>query len=377
MLPNADDKAEYKSTNYWYIPELSAEIRPGAFTQGLITVPPETVPPAEAKLWRFMDFPKLLSLLETRALFFTRADRLEDQFEGTWSDATLQLLDGTTECDVIEHDEYVILRNRNTGHSLKLQRPITVPMSPAQRQVFNRLVSSQGSDSTRLSFSGNKLLMHHVPTGQRFIVLDYETQVAKGEQATAYALGDRIEALDVSQQMVGGARTRSRFTMVNCWYESEHESDAMWRLYSGNEYGLAVRTDMRALIGSFVGRYPNTIARVKYIPYRDEVMPMGIHTPFLFKRINFEHEREVRIIMTQYVEFQELDGDRNSVKYDFSTDVCEVGLYYDVEPQRLVQEIVVSPYAAPWLLDLTQSVARKYEVEVPVRVSNLSERPVR
>jgi len=37
--------------------------------------------PAE-KLWRFMDFAKFVSLLEEKALFFARADKLGDPFEG-------------------------------------------------------------------------------------------------------------------------------------------------------------------------------------------------------------------------------------------------------------------------------------------------------
>lgn len=376
MSPRAEEGPAANRTSYWDIPELAAEIRPGAFTQGVMTVPCETVPSGDSILWRFLDFPKLLSVLEKRALFFTRADKLDDQFEGAWSDATLQLLRGTVERDVVEYDDHVLLRSRSTGQSLQLQRPITTPMDREQRKVFNRVASGRESDSTHISSSGSLLIMHHLPTGQRFILQRDDPAVCTGKTATAYALGDRNEAIRIALQMVDGARTRSRFTMVNCWYEGDHESDAMWKLYSGNPYGLAIRTDMRALIGSFVGRYPNAIARVQYIPYKDEVMPLGIDTPFLFKRINFEHEREVRVIMTQYVTYQHLGGDRNRVEIDFSVDACEVGLHYDVEPERLIQEVVVSPYAAPWLLDLTRAVASRYLLSVPVRESKLKEQPI-
>jgi hypothetical protein len=39
-------------------------------------------PPAESKLWRYMDLTKLVALLGTKTLFFTRADRLGDPWEG-------------------------------------------------------------------------------------------------------------------------------------------------------------------------------------------------------------------------------------------------------------------------------------------------------
>jgi hypothetical protein len=43
----------------------------------------EPVNPA-IKIWRYMDFAKFVSLLEDRALFFARADRLGDPFEGSF-----------------------------------------------------------------------------------------------------------------------------------------------------------------------------------------------------------------------------------------------------------------------------------------------------
>jgi hypothetical protein len=46
-------------------------------------------PPADACLWRYLDLPRFLSLLHTRALFFARADRLGDPFEGSIAAGTL------------------------------------------------------------------------------------------------------------------------------------------------------------------------------------------------------------------------------------------------------------------------------------------------
>lgn len=34
-------------------------------------------------IWRYMDFTKFVDLLDTKTLFFTRADRFDDQFEGS------------------------------------------------------------------------------------------------------------------------------------------------------------------------------------------------------------------------------------------------------------------------------------------------------
>ncbi|MBE6276558.1 MAG: DUF2971 domain-containing protein [Bacteroides sp.] len=41
------------------------------------------IPMPDAKLWRYMDLAKFLSLLESSSLFFTRLDHFEDPFEGS------------------------------------------------------------------------------------------------------------------------------------------------------------------------------------------------------------------------------------------------------------------------------------------------------
>ena len=48
-------------------------------------------PPEDATLWRYMSFTKFASLLAKSSLFFARADKLGDPFEGSLSNVTIQL----------------------------------------------------------------------------------------------------------------------------------------------------------------------------------------------------------------------------------------------------------------------------------------------
>lgn len=50
-----------------------------------------------AKIWRYLDFTKFVSLLDRQALFFCRADKLSDPFEGSLSKANLELRRGNYE----------------------------------------------------------------------------------------------------------------------------------------------------------------------------------------------------------------------------------------------------------------------------------------
>ena len=38
----------------------------------------------DIKVWRYMDFTKLVSLIDSLRLYFTRADKFEDPFEGSF-----------------------------------------------------------------------------------------------------------------------------------------------------------------------------------------------------------------------------------------------------------------------------------------------------
>ncbi len=50
----------------------------------IATLPGYSIPSENTTLWRYMDLTKLLDLLESKSLFFARADTFEDPFEGHW-----------------------------------------------------------------------------------------------------------------------------------------------------------------------------------------------------------------------------------------------------------------------------------------------------
>ena len=83
------------------IPNLKPYFNSGVWCHGL-EGPLHTldIPPIDVQLWRYMNFAKFVSTLETRQLFFTRADKLDDSFEGAWSEPTLRQLDS-----LIEHGD--------------------------------------------------------------------------------------------------------------------------------------------------------------------------------------------------------------------------------------------------------------------------------
>ena len=178
----------------------------------------------------------------------------------------------------------------------------------------------------------------------------------------------------------------ARFTLINCWHENDHESEAMWRLYASGGFGIAIKSSFGGLVKSFKSRLPDIIARVNYLSYDTMPMPLVLSAPFLHKRASFEHEHEVRALITEHIESASPTEPRprppvsNRFSYrakyiDYSTDVCDVGLYYGVDVRQLILEVVVSPYAPRWIVDLTRSVVDRYRFQLRVRQSDLAKRP--
>lgn len=49
------------------------------------------LPPDGTRIWRFTDFAKFYSMLTNNSLYFSRLDKLEDRFEGHFSQARAEL----------------------------------------------------------------------------------------------------------------------------------------------------------------------------------------------------------------------------------------------------------------------------------------------
>ena len=233
-------------------------------------------PPSDAILWRYMDFTKFVALLEMRALFFARSDKLNDPFEGS-------------------------LPKRN-------------------------------------------------------IEARYTNLHPEFEEAIL-SLPSLMSAFWVQLK---------RFTLVNCWHESNYESEAMWKLYTSTNGGLAIKTRFGAFVESFITDENIHIGKVQYVDYDNDLIPADDPlSPYLHKRKSFKHEQEVRAIVQNVPTSQitELQDD-----YD-------IGKYYEVDLNLLIQEVVVDPFTPEWFLDLVSLVAKRYDLQAPIVSSRLAALP--
>lgn len=171
---------------------------------------------------------------------------------------------------------------------------------------------------------------------------------------------------DALQTLAQSLKEARRFTLISCWHENSHESEAMWKLYARETDGIVIKTDFDSLKKSFTCGEGVNIGRVSYVDYESAIIPEdNVLSPFLHKRKSFEHELEVRAIHILHK-----DDEISKLRDE------EIGgAYYEVDLSLLIKEVIVAPFAPDWFIELVKSVAALYGLKVPVFESTLADSP--
>jgi hypothetical protein len=148
---------------------------------------------------------------------------------------------------------------------------------------------------------------------------------------------------------------------------NEHESAAMWKLYSSSNEAVCIQSTYRRLrlcLPECV-----MIGEINYINYEINAFPVdnGFY-PITHKRSSFSHERELRAI------FWELSGEPGAAAY--KPQIEAGGLAVKVNLSALVERVRVSPTAPSWFSDLVRAMTKRCGYDFPVNQSALAETPL-
>jgi hypothetical protein len=154
------------------------------------------------------------------------------------------------------------------------------------------------------------------------------------------------------------------YTFINCWHANEHESAAMWRLYSQGREAVCIQSTFERLAKGLPG---DTFAgSVNYIDYETGEIQLG-RTPlsmvlnhFLFKRLSFAHEQEVRAVV--YGPMPDLPPHRPT----------EHGIEIEIDLATLVEAVHVSPDSKIWFKNTVERLMEAQALKIPIRQSSLS-----
>lgn len=158
-------------------------------------------------------------------------------------------------------------------------------------------------------------------------------------------------------------------TCVSCWHLSDHESDAMWRLYGRSDASVAIKTTC----GKLRSQLPSgaRFGLMRYIDFPTFGHSSGpiSYDPVFLKRKSFEHEKEMRIKL----ELGKRDiGDRM-----FGGALSPAtGKNIKVELSTVVECLVVNPTAPKWMADCIEDLTKRYEYQFQIRHSMLAHLPV-
>lgn len=145
--------------------------------------------------------------------------------------------------------------------------------------------------------------------------------------------------------------------LVSCWHQNDLESEAIWRLYCPPPVpGVVIRSTVGQLWDACKDEQTAVVGKVHYMDFRKTFTSIQDERIFQ-KRLSLSHENEVRIVLK--------NDRRNPVE----------GRLLNCDLEKLISEIIISPFAPQWLLDVVASSIEKFGYSLDVKQSELLELP--
>jgi hypothetical protein len=151
---------------------------------------------------------------------------------------------------------------------------------------------------------------------------------------------------------------------ISSWHMSEFESAAMWKLYARTEEAICIRSTF-AKLDSLL---PSDVyaGKITYVPYESAEFPIDVFSPFIYKRMSFEHEREIRAL---YVD--------PSLRYGESNDPLRpLGKWVSLDLSQLIGGVYVAPTTPEWFFDTVRATIKQFGFDFQVHRSKLDESPL-
>lgn len=161
-----------------------------------------------------------------------------------------------------------------------------------------------------------------------------------------------------SEETKNSFKTICKGITVNCWHANECESEAMWKLYSDNGKGIAVKTSVSSVVRSIQHFQQNVVVQmgaVKYFDFHDnQIDPKDCvtdgHLSPLLKRSSFSHENEVRLFTVPQINIDNFDTFKSKPEF-----IKALAL-------ELIEEVYISPFAGEPFISSVKAICNKYSI---------------
>jgi hypothetical protein len=209
--------------------------------------------------------------------------------------------------------------------------------------------------------------------------------------------------LDFHELRIRQAYAHRRSYFINCWHLNEHESAAMWSLYSRANEGIAIVSSEARFLQAFAAApveiYGGCVRYGDYGSPEFTIEDGNAFRPLLYKRQSFAHEREYRLVhwdtSVTHKKIQAVNGVFNweddvipdingsgQITVGRSEDEIEAlqpspGLVVQCQLSELIARVVVSPLAERWFFDVVSAACSAHGITVSAERSSLADDPLR
>ena len=271
-------------------------------------------------IWRYLSYPKLLSLLSSREVRFTRADQFTDPLEGYLPRDTM-----------IKWAEQAQQENQETAKAWDYGDEIDLVEEILEKNPF-------------------EVIQHH-----------------------------------------------RKLAFVSCWNADSGEKEKLWRQYTPGGKGVVIK--------STVGRLKEAIQDIKLghlsigeVQYRDfeedqtSFLRDFIQQPFAYKDTEYADEKEMRAIVFEKgfnqdeyellrrqevvdneADYRDYRRDSKPVSFGQNSEYRDKAVTTEVNIEKLIMEIRVSPLGSSWQRKTLKSVlSDQFELSIDVEASSLA-----
>ena len=212
-------------------------------------------------------------------------------------------------------------------------------------------------------YEGSWTLLNMAARGQqiREMIADAELNIPDAEV--------KYTPEKLQQEFERSAHHHRQAMYINCWHGGETESAAMWKLYGTAAGSIAIQSTYKKLVDvlpddAFMGmvQYKN------YSSLKDWVPADNIMYPFIHKRREFEHEKEVRA----FIWIRASDSEHRQEKVDDRPQ----GIKVDIDSDKAVETIRVQPTTPSWVRESIKKLLKRYNWGMKVMPSQIDIEPM-
>ncbi|KAA1292615.1 DUF2971 domain-containing protein [Leptospira interrogans serovar Geyaweera] len=330
-----------------------------------------TEPEENTTLWRYLDLPKFCSMLQRREVYFSNPSEFLDKQEGK----------------LIKSHEIVTERMMNATSSI-FEEPyqnldkLYFPDNSSRYRYIARVAAMYAS---KAGYENREYIEKYIYNLERLLI--HSDQKAISELGTLeFKMSHHILTAKFPSLLV-------KPISIYCWHENSGESESMWRIY-GNK-GLALKSTPAKLKSSLTlpmsnetHSYISALNHVKYIDdpvsiaknlmiaangnskpspnvdwFLQHVLKAEIYKSYLLKHSAYRYENEVRYILQ---ETENKPPDVMNMQTTFN------GKYIKVDIEQMITEVVISPYAEDWFIEVALGVVEKEGVKLKLEKSSLN-----